>query len=80
MKQLLPLLINWFQHPVIELKMTASDEVSQLRSQLDDANDQIARLKHDQQVLRSKYVMACELNMSYIDLLNQHGIKHRHLR
>lgn len=79
-KQLFPLLVHWLQHPVIELRMTPSDEVDQLRSELDAANSKVEELQNDLKVIRSKYVMACELNMSYMDLLNQHGIKHRHLR
>lgn len=80
MKQLLPLLVQWLQHPVVELRMSPSDEVAQLRAELEAANCKNQELQHDLKVLRSKFVMVSELNMSYIDLLNQHGIKHRHLR
>ena len=78
--RLIPYLIGFLQHPVIELRMSSSDEVAQLRAELEAVTEKNRELQHDLKILRSKYVMLSELNLSYVDLLNQHGIKHRHLR
>lgn len=78
--RLIPQLIVFLQNPVVHIKYTPSDEVLQLRSDLDAANNTIAQLRRDLKYMESKFVMSSELNLVYMDLLNQHGIPHRHLR
>lgn len=80
MRRLLPALLDFLRNPVINVSVTPSDEVQQLRSDLDAANAMITQLRTDLKRMEGKFVMASELNLVYMDLLNQHGIKHRHLR
>lgn len=79
-RRLIPALLDFLRTPEIHITVTPSDEVLQLRSDLDAANAMIAQLRADLKRMEGKFVMASELNLVYMDLLNQHGIKHRHLR
>lgn len=78
--RLVPQLLRFLQDPVIHIRYTPSDEVLRLRSELDEANASISQLRKDLKFMESKFVMVSELNLVYMDLLNQHGIPHRHLR
>lgn len=78
--RLVPQLIRFLSDPVIHIRYTPSDEVLQLRSELEEANASIKQLTKDLKSIESKFVMVSELNLVYMDLLNQHGIPHRHLR
>lgn len=80
MRRLLPALLDFLRDPVIQIRVTPSDEVQQLRSDLDAAIAEAEQLRGDLKRMESKFVMASQLNLVYMDLLNQHGIKHRHLR
>lgn len=78
--RLIPQLIKFLDDPVVHVMYTPSSEVLQLRSDLAAANETIAQLRLDLKHLESKFMMSAELNLVYMDLLNQHGIPHRHLR
>ena len=78
--RLIPRLIKFLDNPVVHIMYTPSAEVLQLRSDLEAANETIAQLRLDLKHLESKFMMSAELNLVYMDLLNQHGIPHRHLR
>lgn len=79
-RRLIPALLDFLRDPEIHIKVTPSDEVLQLRSDLDAANAEVKQLRTDLKRMEGKFVMASELNLVYMDLLNAHGIKHRHLR
>ena len=79
-RRLLPVLMDFLRDPEIHVRVSPSDEMCQLRSDLDAANAQLKQLRGDYKRLEGKFVMASQLNLVYIDLLNEHGIKHRHLR
>lgn len=79
-RRLIPVLMDFLRAPEIHITVTPSDEVQQLRSDLDAANQTIKQLRTDLNRMEGKFVMSSELNLMYMDLLNQHGIKHRHIR
>lgn len=80
MRRLFPAIRAWLQDPWIKIIVTPSDEVVQLREDLAAANAQIRQLRQELGILTGKFSMASEMNLVYMDLLNQHDIQHRHLR
>ena len=80
MRRLFPAIRAWLQDPWIKIIVTPSDEVVQLREDLAAANAQIRQLRQELGIVTGKFSMASEMNLVYMDLLNQHDIKHRHLR
>ena len=80
MRRLIPALLEFLRNPVINVSVTPSDEVQQLRSDLDAANQTIKQLRTDLKQTEGQLFMAKELNLIYMDLLNANGIKHRHIR
>lgn len=79
-RRLIPALLEFLRNPVINVSVTPSDEVQQLRSDLDAANQTIKQLRTDLKQIEGQLFMAKELNLIYMDLLNANGIKHRHIR
>ena len=79
-RRLIPALLEFLRNPVINVSVTPSDEVQQLRSDLDAANQTIKQLRTDLKQTEGQLFMAKELNLIYMDLLNANGIKHRHIR
>lgn len=60
-------LVEFLQNPVVEVKLSAGDEVEQLRRQVD-------ALQRENDRCMSLYTQECVINMRYSDILREHGI------
>lgn len=60
-------LAEFLQHPVIEVRVSDSKEVEQLRRQNEDLQRECARCL-------SLYSDECQINMRYADILREHGL------
>lgn len=60
-------LVEFLQNPVVEVKLSAGDEVEQLRRQVD-------ALQRENDRCMALYTQECVINMRYADTLREHGI------
>ena len=63
-------LSDWLSNPVLKIKFEDSDEVAEIKRQME-------KLELEKLRLQSLYAQECEINMRLMDILRSHGIKWR---
>ncbi len=70
-------LCRWLRDPVVHVRVTPSDEVQQLRAEIESLQSTIDDLHMELTRIQTLYTRECDLNMRLQDIFRANGLKWR---